>query len=160
MKHMKEITDRLAPFFSFTLAAIGAPILEEDKVVTLLEGLSRICVTQITTLKALVTTLLGKVWSTQRHGWCSLYRSCTRIACMESTRCVTWSPQLLTRPLHIRSRPAPAASVTRGWGRKSARKRKTPGCETYAPPCWPTKPSWRSLWTSPPPLPILTVIAS
>ena len=62
----------------------------------------------------------------------------------------TWSPKLWPRPLHFSSRPRPR--VTRGGRRKSTRRRKTRGRETSAPPCRPTKPSWRSLWRRDPSL--------
>ena len=44
LKHMKDITDKLA--------AIGAPISEEDQVVTLLESLPRSFVTLVTAIEA------------------------------------------------------------------------------------------------------------
>ena len=46
LKHMKEITDRLA--------AIGSPITEEDQVVTLLGSLPSSYATLVTVLKACI----------------------------------------------------------------------------------------------------------
>ena len=43
LKHMKDITDKLA--------AIGAPISEEDQVVTLLGSLPRSCATLVTAIE-------------------------------------------------------------------------------------------------------------